>query len=142
MSRDIAEVVVPGIIAVFIFLIVFGFFAFVRYLRYKETIALAERGLLREQHRRKSRNTLRSGVITTAVGLALTCGLMPIGFMTAGGAASRLPLGFFGPWMVIGLLPTFFGLGLIALHAINGDDEDVSVEMIDDDPIPPHKLQD
>lgn len=139
MSKDIAEVVVSGVITALIFLIVFGFFAFIRYLRYKETIALAERGLLREQRHRKNRSTLRSGVIITAVGLALSCGLMPIGILVYD--PSRLPLGFFGPWMVVGLLPTFFGIGLIILHALNGDDEEISVQITDDDPIPPHKQQ-
>ncbi len=141
MSNDIAEIVIPAIVTTFIFLIIFGFLAFVRYLRYKETVALAERGLIREQRRRKTRNTLRSGIITTAVGLALTCGLMPVGYLlTDPNVANRLPLGFFGPWMVVGLIPTFFGLGLIILHATNDEEdesEDVSIDEID--PIPPHK---
>ena len=142
MARDIAEVVVPGAVVALIFFIIFGFATLMRYFRYKETVALAEKGLLRESRQRKNRNTLRTGVIVTAVGLALSCGLMPIGFLiTNSDVSSRLPLGFFGPWMVVGLLPVFFGLALIVLHLLNGSEEYTTLMAGDDeeDPIPPHK---
>jgi len=142
MARDIAEVVVPGAVVALIFFIIFGFATLMRYFRYKETVALAERGLLRESRQSKNRNTLRTGVIVTAVGLALSCGLMPIGFLiTAPSVSSRLPLGFFGPWMVVGLLPVFFGLALIVLHVLNGSEEYTTLAAGDseEDPIPPHK---
>ena len=144
MTRDIAEVVIPGMVVALIFFIIFGFATLMRYFRYKETVALAEKGLLRESRSRQSRNTLRTGIIVTAVGLALSCGLMPIGFLIADpGVSERLPLGFFGPWMVVGLIPVFFGLGLIVIHALNGNDEYTSLTAGDegeDEPIPPHKL--
>ena len=142
MARDIAEVVVPDAVVALIFFIIFGFATLMRYFRYKETVALAEKGLLRESRQRKNRNTLRTGVIVTAVGLALSCGLMPIGFLiTNSDVSSRLPLGFFGPWMVVGLLPVFFGLALIVLHVLNGSEEYTTLAAGDseEDPIPPHK---
>jgi hypothetical protein len=142
MARDIAEVVVPGAVVALIFFIIFGFATLMRYFRYKETVALAEKGLLRESRQHKNRNTLRTGVIVTAIGLALSCGLMPIGFLiTDSDVSGRLPLGFFGPWMVVGLLPVFFGLALIIIHTLNGSEEVISQPAGDDEeqPIPPHK---
>lgn len=109
------------IVIVAIFLIVFGFAAFVRYLRYKETLALAERGLVRpEPSPRNGKDTLRWGVIITAVGLALCLGLYPLGFLNSFG--SRFPL-YFGPWMLLGLIPTFFGLGLILIYVLTYEDK-------------------
>jgi hypothetical protein len=139
MGRDIAEVVVPGAVVALIFFIIFGFATLMRYFRYKETVALAERGLLRESRKHRSRNTLRTGIIVTSIGLALSCGLMPIGFLVY--KPSTLPLGFFGPWMLVGLLPTFFGLGLIVIHALNGNEEYTALTPGDEaeEPIPPHK---
>ena len=52
----------------------------------------------------------------TAVGLALCVGLWPIGFM----AGNIYPLGL-GPWMLIGILPTFFGLALILIYVLTYD---------------------
>ena len=142
MPKDIAEVVVPGIVIALIFFIIFGFATLMRYFRYKETVALAEKGLLRESRRGKNRNMLRTGVIVTAVGLALSCGLMPVGLLlTDASVSERLPLGFFGPWMIIGLLPIFVGLGFIVVHALNGNEEYTTLVSgeDEDDPIPPHK---
>jgi hypothetical protein len=109
------------IIVIPIFLIVFGFAAFVRYLRYKETVALAERGLVRpERSPRDGKDILRWGVIITAMGLALCLGLYPFGFLSSFG--SRFPL-YFGPWMLLGLIPTFFGLGLILIYVLTYEDK-------------------
>jgi NAD(P)-dependent dehydrogenase (short-subunit alcohol dehydrogenase family) len=44
------------VVIIVIFSIPFAVFAFVRYLQYKETIALAERGLLRTKRKRNNRN--------------------------------------------------------------------------------------
>ncbi|HEY4689503.1 MAG TPA: DUF6249 domain-containing protein [Anaerolineae bacterium] len=96
-----------------LFLIPFVFFAFLRYLRYKETLALAEKGLARpEQVRGNGKDTLRWGIAITAIGLALCVGLYPLG-----ASRSVYPLGF-GPWMLIGLLPTFFGLALVLIYVL------------------------
>ena len=142
MSREMAEVIVPGAVTALIFFFIFGFATLMRYFRYKETVALAEKGLLRESRQRKNRNTLRTGIIITAVGLALSCGLMPVGFLLADPSMSeRLPLGFFGPWMVVGLLPVFVGLGFIVVHALNGGNDytTLTADAEEDDAIPPHK---
>jgi sterol desaturase/sphingolipid hydroxylase (fatty acid hydroxylase superfamily) len=96
------------------FAIFFGFFAFMRYLSYKETIALAEKGLVKPQRSNGGgKGALVWGILITAVGLALTLGLWPLGAMFN----PDLPFGF-GPWMVVGLIPTFFGLALVLIHVL------------------------
>jgi hypothetical protein len=145
---DVETLLTVFVILIF-FSIPFAVFAFARYLRYKETIALAERGLLRPDRRRSGRDTLRWGIIITMVGLGLLCGLWPLGFMTSSihiagegpatetadgegvineeptpnpaiGESDVSPLPFgIGPWMVLGSLPFFFGLSLIIIYWVN-----------------------
>ena len=101
------------------FLIIFGFFAFMRFLSYKETLVLAEKGLVKPQHSNGNDNgkgLLIWGILITAVGLALTVGMWPLGFIGNTG----FPLGF-GPWMIVGLLPMFFGLGLLLIYVLTHD---------------------
>jgi hypothetical protein len=90
--------------------IIFGFLAFIRYLNYKETLTLAEKGLLRPEQKAGS-GLLRWGILITALGLALSLGLYPLGFS----AGEVYPL-HLGPWMLGGFVPLFLGLGLILLH--------------------------
>ena len=96
--------------------IIFGFLAFLRYMNYRETIALAEKGFSRPE-RKTSSGLLRWGVIIAALGLALSLGLYPIGFEA--GYDSPLHL---GPWMLGGFVPLFLGLGLILLHFLTSKD--------------------
>ena len=103
---------VPCISVVSVLLVIFGFIAFLRYLNYRETIALAEKGLSRPEQKTGG-GLLRWGVMVTALGLALTIGLYPIGF--SAGEAYPLRL---GPWMLGGLVPLFIGLGLILLSVL------------------------
>jgi hypothetical protein len=101
------------------FVLLFGFIAIMRFLSYRETMALADKGLVRPgQVRSDGRDTLRWGIVITAIGMALCAGLYPIGFVADVG----FPLGF-GPWMLAGLLPTFFGLGLVLIYALTRDEK-------------------
>ena len=70
--------------------IIFGFIAFLRYMNYKETLALAEKGLTRPDAK-NSKGLLRWGVVVTALGAALTLGLYPIGFLAGGSSISPVP---------------------------------------------------
>lgn len=128
------------------FAIPFAVFAFVRYLRYKETIALAERGLVRPQRKRSNKDALRWGIVITMLGLGLICGFWMLGFMFVGdGPASGadsgpsgggpFPFGL-GPWLILGILPFFFGLSLLIIHWVNRGDE---AETGDEEAIPAHK---
>jgi hypothetical protein len=105
-----ASDLVPCLSIVSVLLVIFGFLAFLRYMNYKETIALAEKGLTRPESK-STRPLLRWGIITAALGLALTLGLYLVGF----NSADNYPL-HLGPWMLGGFIPLFLGLGLLLLH--------------------------
>ena len=90
--------------------IIFGFLAFLRYMNYKETLALAEKGLTKPEVR-SSKGFLRWGIVITALGFALTIGLYLVGY----DAGQDFPL-HLGPWMLGGFVPLFLGLGLILVH--------------------------
>ena len=91
--------------------IIFGFLAFIRYMNYKETIALAEKGLTRPESNSGKKGLLRWGIVISALGFALSLGLYPLGF----DSGNNYPL-HLGPWMLGGFVPLFLGLGLILLH--------------------------
>ncbi|MBK9928190.1 MAG: hypothetical protein IPP66_23225 [Anaerolineales bacterium] len=101
---------IPCLGIVTILIIIFGFLAFLRYMNYKETLALAEKGLTKPEGKPTS-NLLRWGIVISALGFALSVGLYPIGF----GSGNDYPL-HLGPWMLGGFVPLFLGLGLILIH--------------------------
>ncbi len=101
---------VPCISIVSVLLVVFGFLAFLRYMSYRETLALAEKGLTKPKSK-SNKGMLRWGIIVSALGLAITIGLYLIGF----DSAENYPL-HLGPWMLGGLVPLFLGLGLVLVH--------------------------
>ena len=110
---------VPCISIVSVLLVIFGFLGFLRYMSYRETIALAEKGLTRPERpeEKNGKGFLRWGVILTSLGLALSLGLYLIGFDTN----ENYPLEL-GPWMLGGFVPLFLGLGLILLHFLSHKD--------------------
>ncbi|MCI0406267.1 MAG: hypothetical protein L0209_09415, partial [candidate division Zixibacteria bacterium] len=91
-----------------------AFFAFLRYLRYREILTLAEKGLVHPRVAENGKGTLFWGIAITGFGIALCMGLYPIGWLSTPG---RFPLNF-GPWMLAGLIPTFFGLSLVVIYLI------------------------
>lgn len=114
------EDVVIAVMVIGFFLLLFGFLALMRFVSYRETMGLAEKGLVRSDLRPNGRGkeSLRWGIVITSVGLALCVGLYPLGFVTG----SRFLLGL-GPWMLAGLLPTFFGLGLVLIYVVTREDQ-------------------
>jgi hypothetical protein len=94
--------------------IILGFFALLRYMRYKETLMLAEKGLLRGHLDSNGKGALRWGIVISGLGLATCLGLYPLGWAIGGG---EFPLNF-GPWMLFGLVPTFFGLSLVLIYVL------------------------
>ena len=102
---------IPCLGVVGILAIIFGFLAFMRYMNYKETIALAEKGLTRPESKSGGKGLLRWGIVISALGFALSLGLYPLGF----DSGNNYPL-HLGPWMLGGFVPLFLGLGLILLH--------------------------
>ncbi|MBI5351023.1 MAG: hypothetical protein HZB50_00130 [Chloroflexi bacterium] len=102
--------IIPCLGVVGVLAIIFGFLAFLRYMNYKETIALAEKGLTRPEVK-PGKGLLRWGIIIGTIGFALSIGLYPIGFSSG----ENYPL-HLGPWMLGGFVPLFLGLGLTLLH--------------------------
>lgn len=101
---------VPCISIVSVLLVILGFLAFLRYMSYKETIALAEKGLTKPESK-PNKGILRWGIVITALGLALTIGLYAVGFASG----DNYPL-HLGPWMLGGLVLLFLGLALVLIH--------------------------
>ncbi|MGB1250140.1 MAG: hypothetical protein ACPG8W_05860 [Candidatus Promineifilaceae bacterium] len=139
--NNFLEAIGVGISVSLIFSVILGFIAFMRYLSYRETIELAQRGMLHPRHRRPGSGTTRSmraGIIISAIGMALTCGLFTIGFEPGNTVL--------GPWMIGGLLPLSIGGALILIGWINqrdvppSGDASIEINLEDDDPIPPHKM--
>jgi hypothetical protein len=107
MSYNVVVVLAGWLLALIIF---FGFIILLRYIQYRERMVLLQHGIhpsvIRKQ--RRNRGILRAGLITMMVGLSLTVGLYPLGFL--------LPTIFvaapfhLGPWLLPGLIP--FGVGL------------------------------
>lgn len=124
MYSDNSFIFAPFCCGILFFLLLFAFLAVMRYLQYKETLALAEKGLLKATNGKveirtgngKGTTTLRWGVVIAALGLALLVGLWPLGIN------SQYPLGI-GPWMVGGFIPLFFGLGLILIYVLTREDK-------------------
>jgi len=99
-----------------ILVVIFGFLAFLRYMNYKETLALDEKGLTKPETQ-SGKGLLRWGIVLTSLGLALSLGLYFIGF----NSANNYPL-HLGPWMLGGFVPLFLGIGLILLNFLTGKD--------------------
>ena len=121
---DAIEAISIGFAIAIIFGVPFGFAAFMRYLKYKETIALAERGLLRESRKKHNQDTLSWGILIAFIGLGLTLGSIFLGS---------------GVVIILGTVPAFFGLGLIVIYYVKKEENKQEAER-DDDPIPPHKV--
>ena len=104
---------VPCLSIVSILIVVFSFIGFMRYMNYRETLALAEKGLTRPERleAKNGKGLLRWGILVTALGLALSLGLYFVGF----DSAENYPL-HLGPWMLGGFVPLFLGIGLILVH--------------------------
>jgi len=102
-----------------------AFLAYRRRLKHQETMAMIEKGLLDVSHANgNGKDTLRWGIVITALGLALGIGLYPLGASLMGG---YFPYNF-GPWMLIGLIPLFFGLALIVIYLVTREKKSKDAE--------------
>ncbi|MGD8458115.1 MAG: hypothetical protein PVF83_17190 [Anaerolineales bacterium] len=104
-----------------IILIPFGYATYSRHLRHKETLSMIEKGIIKPPSKQNGKDSLRWGIVLTAIGIALCIGIYPFGYLVKD---SVFPLNF-GPWMLVGLLPTFFGLALITVYyALRNDNNE------------------
>ena len=93
--------------SVVVFAVVFGFAAYTRYLQHKETMALAEKGLLPEDNQDKKGFSLqRWGMIFSGMGLILILVMVPFAWNNI--------------WILflLGLLPLALGLGLMIIYIL------------------------
>ena len=117
-----------GFLAIF-----FGFIILLRYIDHRERMALIARGIdpysLRRQ--RHGVGVLRAGLIIAMVGLALTIGLYPLGFMLPA-AITEAPL-HFGPWLLPGLIPLGIGGALVIGYYLDQDNQPPRQDTLDDE---------
>lgn len=118
---DPSFIYAPFCCGIVFFIVLFAFLAVWRWLQYKETLALAEKGLLKAEAGRLERGdngkaALRWGVVVASLGVALTVGLWPLGVY------SGYPFGL-GPWMIGAFIPLFFGLGLILIYVVTKNED-------------------
>ena len=118
MSPSILAALLAWLLALVIFL---GFIVLLRYIDHRERMAMISRGIDPNRWRSNRRGTgvLRAGLITLMVGLALTVGLYPIGFMIP--PAYTIPFRA-GPWLLPGLIPLGVGSALIIGYYLAQDD--------------------
>jgi len=109
---------------------IFGTIVLMRWFKHREIMALAEKGLLPAQHApytnaSRGRGLLGWGIALAMLGLALIIGLWPLGFaMRPGGHAEGPPYPlYFGPWMLVGLIPLFTGLALLITYFVTRKEE-------------------
>ena len=119
MSASLLVVLIGWLVALAIF---FGFIVLLRYLQYREHIAMISTGIhpnsLRVP-RRRSKGLLRAGLIIAMVGLTLTIGLYPIGYILPP-IFSAMPF-HLGPWLLPGLIPLGVGIALITSYYLERD---------------------
>lgn len=84
-----------------------------RYLKHRERMAMIEKGIAPTDWKpedlplpRSPQSTMVRGLTSVFVGLALTLGLLTLGF---------------GPWLLGGLIPMAYGGAVLIAHYLEGD---------------------
>jgi len=108
--------IAPCLAILAFFIPLFILIIILRLISYRETIVLAEKGLVKPPKQSDGKDSLRWGIVITAIGMALCMGLWPLGTLTG----NTYPFGL-GPWMMVGIVPTFFGLALILIFILTYD---------------------
>jgi hypothetical protein len=118
MSPVVLAALLGWLIALAIFL---GFIALLRYIDHRERMAMIARGINPHRPRGPLRGmgVMRAGLIVAMVGLALTIGLYPLGYMLPTSFTST-PL-HVGPWLLPGLIPLGVG-GALVISVYLGQD--------------------
>src|SRR5579863_8293602 len=95
---------------------------FLRYIDHRERMAMIARGIdpyRRLRRRRHGTGLLRAGLIVAMVGLALTIGLYPLGYILPA-VVTATPL-HVGPWLLPGLIPLGVGAALVISYYLGQD---------------------
>jgi sterol desaturase/sphingolipid hydroxylase (fatty acid hydroxylase superfamily) len=131
MSSVVLVALFGWLIALAIF---FGFIVLLRYIAHRERMALIARGIDPYSLRRQRRGVgvLRAGLIIAMVGLALTIGLYPLGFMLPS-SITQAPF-HVGPWLLPGLIPLGIGVALVIGYYLGQDNQPPRHDTLDDEP--------
>ena len=118
MSSVVLAALLGWLIALAIFL---GFIAVLRYIDHRERMAMIARGIDPNRLRRQRSGTgvLRAGLIVGMVGLALTIGLYPLGYILPA-LVTTTPF-HVGPWLLPGLIPLGVGAALVISYYLGQD---------------------
>lgn len=118
MSENVLVILIGWLLALAIF---FAFIVLIRYLQHREHMAMISSGMhpINMQRQRRSRGMLRAGLIITMVGLTLTIGLYPIGYILPP-IFSTIPF-HLGPWLLPGLIPLGVGIALTTSYYLERD---------------------
>lgn len=108
--RDLFEFIVPAVFTLLFFGLIFGFLGWLRWMRFRETLALADRGYAPSAAPNGTNRTLRWGLVLAALGLALSCGMAPL-------AIDRIQM---FPVLIPGFLLLFLGLALLLYWLVTG----------------------
>jgi hypothetical protein len=117
--NDLLVIALGWLLVLVVFL---SFLSLRRYLEHRERMAMIIRGITPPDKRRNTlpkpllmrrAGVLQGGLITAMVGLALTLGLYPIGFMVPPALVAPYHI---GPWLLAGLIPLAVGSALIIGH--------------------------
>jgi sterol desaturase/sphingolipid hydroxylase (fatty acid hydroxylase superfamily) len=129
MSTEVWIAVISWLVVLAIFC---GFIVFLRYIEHRERMALIARGIVPNTLRRQRRGVgvLRAGLIIALVGLALTIGLYPLGFMLPS-SITQAPL-HFGPWLLPGLIPLAVGGALVISYYLGQDNQPPHLDLLDE----------
>ena len=129
MSTEVWIAVIGWLVVLAIFC---GIIVFLRSIEHRERMALIARGIdpntLRRQ--RHGVGVLRAGLIIAMVGLALTIGLYPLGFMLPS-SITQTPL-HFGPWLLPGLIPLGVGSALVISYYLGQDNQPPHLDLLDE----------
>jgi amino acid transporter len=101
----------PVVFMIVFFILFFGFIVLMRFINYKETLYMAEKGLTKPDRRANGsgRGYLIWGILIAAFGLAIMFGMMPL-------ITSHSSIVMEQPVLLLGLIPLFIGLGLILIY--------------------------
>jgi 4-hydroxybenzoate polyprenyltransferase len=132
MSSSVLAALLAWLLALVIFL---GFIVLLRYIDHRERMAMISRGIdpTRRRLNRRGAGVLRAGLIILMVGLALTVGLYPIGFLIP--PAYTIPFRA-GPWLLPGLIPLGVGSALIISYYLAQDDSPPDQAQTPEEPQP------
>ena len=100
--------------------------------RHGANVALIARGIDPYALRRHRRGVgvLRAGLIIAMVGLAVTIGLYPLGFMLPS-SITQAPF-HFGPWLLPGLIPLGVGGALVISYYLGQDNQPPRLDLLDE----------